>query len=370
MNEPMPASEAAPLRILVVANLYPSRRSPAFGTFVGARVAALRAAGQRVSVAAITDERPHQRVSRKYLRLALGALWAAIDARVRSRPFDIVEAHIAFPTGLIAWPVARVAGARLVLFCHGSDVTVLPWGSPQRTRAARWLFRHADLVVANSAHIAGVVTSRLGPSSAPVAIISPGIDVPEDDEVIVGGERPRDHIVFVGRLVPGKGVNVLVEAVAELVRGGSRVRLTIAGDGPERERLEKLASSLGLEPSFVGAIAPDAVSALLRQATVVAVPSVVDEGLGLVALEAMAQGALVVASAAGGLAETIVDGETGRLVPPGDVAALAAALRLTLDEAGSAADQRMRTAGRLAVIRHRRATAVAESISRYREFTG
>ena len=79
-------------RILVVTNLYPTTAHPAFGTFVGARVNAMRRAGATVSVAAITDPSLHRNVTRKYLRVALSAGWTALSARLRRRPYDVVEA--------------------------------------------------------------------------------------------------------------------------------------------------------------------------------------------------------------------------------------------------------------------------------------
>ena len=130
-------------RILVVTNLYPTRSHPAFGTFVGARVRALRRAGATVTVAAITDPTPHRNVARKYLRLALIGARSGLSARLQGQPFDVVEAHIAFPTGMVAWPIAALGGSRLSLFCHGSDVIVLPWRSaggplwPAASSAAR-----------------------------------------------------------------------------------------------------------------------------------------------------------------------------------------------------------------------------------------
>ena len=130
-------------RLLVVTNLYPSGRHPAFGTFVASRVQALRGAGADVRVAAIRDAGVHRRVAAKYIRLGLDALAIGARAAILGRRFDAVEAHIAFPTGWLAWPIAVVHRAPLVLFVHGSDVAAIARRSPVHRAAARLLFRRA-----------------------------------------------------------------------------------------------------------------------------------------------------------------------------------------------------------------------------------
>src|SRR5262245_38704856 len=101
------------VRILVVSNLYPSTRHPGFGTFVASRVAALRAEGADVRLVANRDPAVHRRVARKYASLAFHAGGFAIRARLRREHIDVVEAHIAYPTGLVARPVAAALGALL-----------------------------------------------------------------------------------------------------------------------------------------------------------------------------------------------------------------------------------------------------------------
>lgn len=357
-------------RILVVTNLYPTPAHPAFGTFVGARVAAMRRAGATVAVAAITDPSLHRHVARKYLRLALAAGGTALSARLRRRPFDVVEAHIAFPTGLVAWPAATLGGARLSLFCHGSDVIRLPWLSRRRAALAQRLFRRADLVLANSEYTADVVSRRLGPLRRPVVVVSPGIDLGGGAPAGGTPDREPDHVLFVGRLVPGKGAEVLVAAFRSLLARRPTARLTIVGDGSERASLGARARDLAGAVDFRGALAPEAVSDLLHRATVVAVPSTAPEGLSLVALEAMAHGAIVVATACGGLAETMRHGENGFVVPPDDVDALAASLDIALATAAEPAGERLRGAGRATAAPHGLDAAVATSLDRYAELIG
>ncbi len=143
------------------------------------------------------------------------------------------------------------------------------------------------------------------------------------------GLRADDFVVLtLAALVPRKGVDVLLEACARLERP---VVLLVAGDGPERQRLERQAQALG----FAGAarfLGPRRDKAELLEACDVFALASRAEGLGVAALEAMACARAVVATRVGGLAEAVVAERTGLLVAAGDVGALAAALRRLHDE--------------------------------------
>jgi glycosyltransferase involved in cell wall biosynthesis len=147
--------------------------------------------------------------------------------------------------------------------------------------------------------------------------------------------KPR-KVVFLGRLVPNKGVDVLLRAAA-LVPG---IELVVLGDGPELPSLQNLSNQLGLGEAvrFLGWVGPEIVQRELPEASVLAVPSLWPEPFGLVALEAAALGIPVVASDVGGLRDVVFPGETGFLVAPGDVARWADALLrvFSLPDAGSA----------------------------------
>jgi glycosyltransferase involved in cell wall biosynthesis len=147
-----------------------------------------------------------------------------------------------------------------------------------------------------------------------VRVVPSGVHVPER----VGEEAEPPEILFAGRLSPEKGVLELVEAA-------DGIPLVVAGDGPLRDRV----------PEALGFVPHRELERLYERAAVVACPSY-REGFGVVCAEAMAHGRPVVASAVGGLLDLVVDGETGILVPPGDVEALREAFRRLL------ADQKLR----------------------------
>lgn len=137
----------------------------------------------------------------------------------------------------------------------------------------------------------------------------------------------RPLIGVVGRLRWEKGQSILIEAMATVVGQIPSALLLVVGDGPDREELQRQATQLGITDNVIwmGSKNTDEVFRLYSIMDVVAVPSIF-EGFGLVAAEAMAAGLPVVGSAVDGLAEVIVDHETGRLVPSQDTGALGAAL--------------------------------------------
>ena len=160
-----------------------------------------------------------------------------------------------------------------------------------------------------------------------------------------GRERERDLVVFLGQLVRGKGVDVLLDAAAQL---RSQARVAILGTGRQEAELRRQAAALGLSErvSFLGHADAATRATYLARATVVAVPSRAPETFGLVGLEAMSHGAPVVASRVGGMGEWLEEGRTGLGVPSNDPRGLAAALDRVLGDPPLAA--RLGTAGRSA----------------------
>jgi len=159
--------------------------------------------------------------------------------------------------------------------------------------------------------------------------------------------KTRD-LVFLGRLVSSKGVNVLIQALALLENSGVKPHLTIIGDGPERRALENLSRSLGLadQVSFAGKIPTDNVSKLLAEHNILIVPSIWNEGFGVVALEGIASGCVVIGSNSGGLPEAI--GKCGLVVRTGDAEALARAIKRALTESDLTTELRSNAADHLA----------------------
>jgi glycosyltransferase involved in cell wall biosynthesis len=199
--------------------------------------------------------------------------------------------------------------------------------------------RRADAVVVPSAYLARLVQGW-GVDPDRMRVIYNAVDEPptvdgrsELREVL---ELPTESplIATVARLTPWKRIDSLLRAAAGLRRDGCQAHLVVVGDGDQASALVRLARALGLDGAvrFVGAVPQLEVGRYLQAADVFALPSSY-EGFSHVLLEAMAAGAAVVATAAGGNTEVVVSGENGLLVPPDDVPALQAALGRVLGDA-------------------------------------
>jgi len=202
-----------------------------------------------------------------------------------------------------------------------------------------------DVIVANSE-----ATRRelLAGGIEPVEVIWNGVPV----------RPPRPSLAspptaaFAGRLIPEKGVDVLLCAFAKVADELPAAQLLIAGDGPERERLQTLCSSLKLNArvSMLGHLPREQIERAFAAAWVQVVPSRWAEPFGLVAAESMMRGTAVIASGSGGLTEIVEHGRTGLLVPPGDADALAAAMLQVLRDRELA--EEMGASGRQRALQH------------------
>ena len=300
-----------PARILVLTGLYPTRDRPGLGPFVRRRVEALAARGVDVRVVA-----PRDRGRSVALRL--------LDLLVRGltlRPgFDGVEGHVLYPDGLVALLVARLRRRPLLIYAHGADVREAATRNRAHRRLARLVARSADAVVTNSAATAELVAG-LGRRAE---VIPPGVDLERfrpasSAECRTALGLPNEGLLalYVGTLSRRKGADVFAEGIA----GSPGWLGVMVGDGDLMPVLRSEHPNLHL----VGPVAPDAVPDWIDAADVVVVPSR-EEPLGLAAVEALACGVPVVASATGGLREIVRDDVSGFLVPPDDPGALAAAL--------------------------------------------
>jgi glycogen synthase len=160
--------------------------------------------------------------------------------------------------------------------------------------------------------------------------------------------RRDGDLVFLGRLVSDKGADTLLRALGELKAAGLQPRLSIVGSGPEEEMLRALSAELGLEAqvTFAGAQSGEPLARLINAHRIMVVPSRWAEPFGIVALEGIACGCVVVGSSGGGLPDAI--GPCGLCFPNGDSSALAAALRRLLTEQGLIAHFRAGAAAHLA----------------------
>jgi colanic acid/amylovoran biosynthesis glycosyltransferase len=276
------------------------------------------------------------------LRAVLRRDWDALSllAKARDRDFDLVVAQFG-PNGELA---ARVKGAAgqwpLATIFRGYDVRrALEHGAA----IYRTLFARGDLFLGVSQEIVREL-DRLGLPPEKILHHPSGVDLGCFHAAADRSWSPAERLVLltVARLHPVKGLANGIRALRTLLRRRPDllVEYRLVGEGPQEKELRELVGSEGLDAqvAFLGPLPADCVAAQYRQAHLFVLPSLA-EGLPVAVQEAMASELPVVASAVGGVPELVVDGETGRLVPPNDVEALADALEWLIER--SDAWQRM-----------------------------
>ena len=273
----------------------------------------------------------------------------AVAELLRAHAIDVIHVQCVGPNGFYALWAAQDTGLPLVVTTQG-ERTMDAGRLYQKSLAANWTLRRllhrADYVTAcsrqtleDAQYFAGFpIENKSCPVYNGIALEEFGTDAPPYS-------HPRPYILGIGRIVPQKGFDILIDAYAKLIeRVSNAPDLILAGDGPERERLEAKAKTLKLASRvfFIGqADRPQAVS-LFQGCALFVLPSR-QEPQGIVSLEAMACAKPVVAARVGGVPEIVVDGETG-LLTDRDIPAFAAALDRILSD--PELGRRMGSAGR------------------------
>jgi len=245
---------------------------------------------------------------------------------------DVVHSFFTVPGGILGAWVKRMCGAPLVVSLRGSDV---PGYDPSKriVKCLRPLiirvWQVSDAVVALSEGLL-----RLARESAPLSDaiwIHNGVNASEFPcKVWADDDTTEDkRLLAVARLEPFKGLDVMLDAVAQLIKAGdTNFSLRVVGDGPLRSALDAQVGQLGLAKhvTFCGAVPPDTMAGIYADADCLVHPAL-NEAFGQVLTEAMACGLPIAATRTGGIPQIVKDGQNGWLVPPADPDALAGVLR-------------------------------------------
>ena len=347
-----------PLRVLTLTPFFPSEKDEAAGCFVAEPLDALAQVGVAHMVFAVRPfyrEKLHPRESSvpalwfRYFSLpggfGLSTAGAFLFARVvgkvrelqRSHWIDLVHAHAPLPCGHAAMLLNAELGLPYVVSVHGLDA----FSTMQvRGQAGRWcrrvsqrVYRSSNRVICISERVREQVLEGVG-HSCRTSVVYNAVD-PELFSPGVEKRSAEQLILSVGNLIPVKGHDLLIRAVASLVPEFSTLALEIIGDGPERSRLQALAQRLQIlgRVRFLGCQSRCQVVAAMRRCTLFVLPSRY-EGLGCVYLEAMAVGKPVIGCRGQGIAEIVQHGSNGFLVGPDNERELTQAVAMLLrDEA-------------------------------------
>lgn len=262
---------------------------------------------------------------------------------------DLVHAH----DWLVAHPAVALAqffDVPLVSTIHATEAgRHSGWISGAVSRQVHalesWLVHDSDSLIACSASMRDEITALFGPDLGEISVIPNGIDTAGWPFAMRRPHPGPAELLYFGRLEYEKGVHDAIAALPRIRRTHPGTTLTIAGDGTQLDFLTAQARRHKVlkATNFVGRVDHSQLLALLHRADAAVLPSHY-EPFGIVALEAAAAGTPLVTSTAGGLGEAVIDGMTGLSYPPGDVPALADAVRALLDSAAAA--QQRATAAR------------------------
>jgi len=336
------------LRLLTFTSLFPNALQPDFGGFVVRRMEAwAERYAERWAVVAPIPYFPRlpvptrwdrfSRVPKEELRdrwrilhpryfmlpgvggyfqgesMAFGARGALEGLWREEGPFDLIDAHFVYPDGYAAVKLGRKFRVPVVVSARGTDVNLYPDLRGMGAKV-RWTIQHADALVAVSSHLRDRMVS-LGADPGRCTVVPNGVDLDRFGVRRAAAPGAR-RILTVCNLVAGKGVDVLLRAAA-LVK--NPVEVWVAGDGPERGRLEVLARQLEMDGrvKFLGRVPHDRMPAVYAGADLFCLASRA-EGCPNVVLEALASGVPVVATSVGGIPEWVENGRNGFLVEAPD----------------------------------------------------
>jgi glycosyltransferase involved in cell wall biosynthesis len=361
------------MKVLFVVTAYPRHEADVITPWMGETIERLRRSGTHVEVLApsyrgggateiagvkvhrfryapasletLTHDVPAmERIRRNPAFGALLPLYVAAGSRAarriaRSGDFDVVHVFWPIPHGIFGMAARNGSRAALVSTFFSAE---LMWRGAARKVFApilRKIVDSSDAITVISTYTGQKLREYVG--DVRTVMIPFGAAAVSHETAEVSPYRKRGdqfELLFVGRLVKRKGVNVLLRAV-KILESDSRLTVRIVGGGPELEALKRLSESLGVDRrvKFDGVVTAARIDELFRQCDALVLPAIITEsgdteGLGVVLIEAMGYGKPVIASSAGGIVDIVKAGETGLLVVPGDPDSLADAITHAMDE--------------------------------------
>jgi glycosyltransferase involved in cell wall biosynthesis len=350
------ADESHPIHVLTLTPFYPSENDEADGAFVAAPLEYLSAFKVDSTVIAAkplswgTFKTSHRVPKAIWVghpqlpgRAAYGSWGLLLYARLarfvrrlhRTHPIDLIHAHAAMPCGHPAALLSSQLRIPFIVTTHGLDVfsTRREKGLSRRwaDRCSRFVYRKADMNICVSEAVRRVMVDVLGDSIRTTVIyngVNTTLFTPPSNE---NGHKPST-ILSVGRLIPSKGQELVLRAIAELRQKHPHLRYEIMDDGPQRSHLATLAEELKIAErvEFLGRQNRQAVAEAMKRCTIFALPSR-DEAMGCVYLEAMATARPIIGCRQQGIEEIVRHGENGWLIQPDNLNEMVKALDTLLE---------------------------------------
>jgi teichuronic acid biosynthesis glycosyltransferase TuaC len=360
------------MKILILSHLYPSKFQPVYGTFVHEQVKELIEQGCEVKVVSPIKAAPFpiNKLSEKwrefsdtpkkdqkdgvsvyhprYLSLPKNILFEqngnfmyngikqTVEEIRKDFHFDLIHAHVALPDGFAAHRLSNDFNVPFIVTIHGGDFFKSIFHNEKTKSNIKQTIEGAEKVILVSERLKRILHEQLHNSTGHVKVIHNGIS----DFFLRKRKASKQYfsegnikLLSVCRLVEGKGIAYNLKALSKTLKSNPNIQYIIAGDGSEREYLERLAKDLGIAKnvSFLGAVQPSVVKELMDECDIFSLPAW-NEAFGVVYIEAMASSAAVIGCLGEGAEEIIEPEIDGMLVPPRDEEALAKVFSLLIKD--------------------------------------
>ncbi|MFB5661025.1 glycosyltransferase family 4 protein [Alteribacillus sp. HJP-4] len=328
------------MRVLVISNMYPSTTAPTFGIFVKNQVEALGKRGLHLDVAAVTNPNMGKRnVMEKYSKWMFHTCRRFLS---KESSYDIIHAHYAFPSGMLARWFKKRYGIPYVVTSHGGDLNKMARKSPFFFKQTKKILQDAAHVIVVGYDLEQQVLHDFEVPPEKLSVFSMGVNrdvfYPHDTQLVrekLGVNSEHKHLLYVGNILPEKGSTDLIEGFAKVKEDMPETKLHIVGQPKQQsyyDKLTKRIETLGLteDVHFHGSRPQAEVAEWMSAADVFVLPSHI-EGFGLVAVEAMACATPVVGTDTGGLSHLLAE-DAGALAMPKQPETLAASVMRVLKD--------------------------------------
>lgn len=325
-------------KIVVFSNMYPSAEHPTYGIFVKNQVEQLKSAGLDIEVRAIFNpgKGKAEKLS-KYMSWVFSGLGYLLK---HSKVIQMTHAHYAFPTGLLSLFGKKFLNIPYIVTVHGGDLDKMAKKNAFIGRLTRCILRGAAAVITVGEKLRQDAIADYGVKADRVEVMSMGVNTEvfkpmgqEEARLILNIPVNDQVILFVGNVIEEKGIMELLDAFSSLQQTHSDLLLYIVGSQKDERfavRVKEKIEETAMEGVYIKEpVTQTELAKWMAASDVLALPSY-HEGFGLVALEALASGAKVVASSVGGLPYLLQDG-AGILVEPRNAVSLAEGLAEALE---------------------------------------
>lgn len=326
-------------KILVISNMYPSKRSKTYGIFVKNQVEQLREKGLDVDVLAINDPRRGKfHTIKKHLFWFMKAFYYFV---FKGKKYDIIHSHYIFPSGWLALLFQKFYKTKIIVTSHGGDIDQMAKKGEFISRQTKNILEKADGIIAVGEQLKQEMIEQFSVKTEKITVLNMGVNrrvfKPQSKQKAkqeLNLDEQRKHILFVGNIIRAKGVLELLEAHKHLQEQFSNLSLHIIGsvaDSSFKEQVDQKINDEKISNVYIyNPMSQEQLALWMSAADLFVLPSHI-EGFGLVALEAMSTNTPVVGTKVGGLKYLLKDGH-GILVEPENAKSLTEGIKQVLTD--------------------------------------